>query len=136
MTVLSHRLFEWVTTAMMLSMAIEIAIWPGTIGASAFRYILQMIGPTNMGLFFAVFGLLRIAALIANGHWPVYGPWMRTIGAGAAALLWFQMDIALVMLAPHNNGTPSPGIPVYLALTIGEILSAYRAMTNVGNRPR
>lgn len=132
-----QRLFEWAMTCAMLFLALECAIWPGTIGASAFRYMLHVIGPTNISLFFFAAGTLRIAALVANGSWPVYGPLMRAAGAGMAALIWFQMDIALFLLAPHNNGIPSPGIPVYFAITIGEIVSAYRAMTDAASdRPR
>lgn len=130
-----HRLFEWVMTAAMLGLAIEIAIWPGTIGASAFRYMLQVVGTQNLGTFFAVAGLLRIAALTANGRWPVYGPRIRAVAAGCGALIWFQMLIALFILAP-KSGIPSPGIPVYLALTFGELISAYRAATDVRSKPR
>lgn len=129
-----HRLFEWTMTAAMLGLAFEIIIWPGTIGASAFRYMLQLVGPTNLGLFFAIAGLLRIAALVANGQWPVYGPRCRAVGAAMGALIWFEMLAALFILAPEN-GVPSPGIPVYLALTTGELISAYRAATDVGRKP-
>lgn len=130
-----HRLFEWTMTVAMLGLALEIAIWPGTIGASAFRYMLQVVGTSNLSMFFMMVGLLRIAALIANGQWPVYGPRCRAVGAGFGALIWFQMVIALLILAP-TSGIPSPGIPVYLALTTGELISAYRAATDVGNRHR
>jgi hypothetical protein len=124
------RLFEWIMTAAMLGLAAEIAIWPGTIGASAFRFILSVVSAQNMGIFFFAFGVVRIAALVANGSWPVHGPKMRALGAGFAALMWGQMCIALLLLAPLNNGIPSPGIPVYFALTIGEVISAYRAISN------
>jgi hypothetical protein len=130
-----HRLFEWVMTGIMLGLALEIAIWPNTIGASAFYYMLRVIGSTNLNMFFAVAGLLRVAALIANGTWPVVGPRIRACSAGAASIIWFQMVIALLLVAPVN-GVPSPGIPVYLALTIGELLSAYRAATDVRTKPR
>lgn len=126
-----ERLFEWVMTMAMLGLAIEIAVWPGTIGASAFRYMLQFMAPADIGAMFAVAGLARIGALIANGRLPLHGPLMRAIGAGLAAVIWAQMDLALVMLAPHNNGIPSPGIPIYFSLTIGELISAYRAMADV-----
>ena len=130
MTWFRDRLFEWVMTLAMLGLSLEIAIWPQTIGASSFRLILMLVSAENMGVFFLVFGLMRIAALIANGNWPVHGPRLRAMGAGAAALMWAQMCVALLMLAPHNLGVPSPGIPVYLALTLGELTSAYRAMTD------
>jgi hypothetical protein len=130
MSYCQDRLFEWVMTAAMLGLAVEIVIWPGTIGASSFRLILVVVSAENMGLFFMAFGLIRIAALIANGSWPEHGPRMRAMGAGSAAIMWAQMCIALLMLAPYNQGIPSPGIPVYFALTIGELISAYRAISD------
>lgn len=126
----SNRLFEWVMTFAMLAIACEIAIWPNTIGASAFRFILRIVSPEDMGIFFLVFGIVRVIALIANGNWPEYGPRLRAVGAGSAALMWGQMFVALLLLAPHNSGIPSPGIPVYFALTVGELLSAYRAISD------
>lgn len=124
------RLFEWVMTCAMLGLAFEIALWPQVIGSSSFRLILSIISAENMGLFFGLFGMLRIVALVANGSWPTHGPRMRAFGAGAAALMWGQMCIALLILLPHKNGVPSPGIPIYFALTIGEIVSAYRAISD------
>jgi hypothetical protein len=117
-------------TITMLGLAVEIAIWPAAVGSSSFHFLLVIIGPLNIGMFFMAFGLLRIAALIANGSWPEHGPRMRAMGAGAAALMWGQMFVALLLLAPQNNGIPSPGIPLYFCITIGELLSAYRAISD------
>lgn len=130
MTWYRDRLFEWVMTVIMLGLATEIVIWPETIGNSSFRFILKVVSAEHMAAFFVVFGLMRIAALIANGSWPKHGPRLRAMGAGSAALMWGQMCVALLLLAPHNQGIPSPGIPVYFALTIGELVSAYRAMSD------
>jgi hypothetical protein len=118
----------------MLGLAVEIWIWPSSVGASSFRLILLVISPLNLGMFFTVFGLLRVAALIANGSWPEHGPRLRAMGAGAAALIWGQMFVALLLLTPQNNGIPSPGIPLYFCITVGELLSAYRAISDA--RPR
>jgi hypothetical protein len=130
-----HRLFEWMMTAAMLLLAIEIVIWPGTIGASAFRYIARVVQPENLAVFFLVIGLCRIVALFANGQWPVIGPRIRAFAAVGAAIIWGQMFAALIVLAPQT-GIPSPGIPVYLAITVGELISAYRAATDVGRKHR
>ena len=129
-----NRLFEWVMTYSMLGMAIEIWIWPKAVSASAFRLMLNIISPLNIGMFFTTFGLLRIAALIANGSWPDHGPRLRAMGAGAAAIMWLQMCIALVMLVPDDRSIPSPGIALYFFMTVGEIFTAYRAISDV--RPR
>lgn len=130
-----HRLFEWIMTMAMLLLALEIIIWPGTIGASAFRYIAQVVYPENLAVFFLLIGACRIAALFANGHWPVIGPRVRAFAAFGAAIIWGQMLAALIVLAP-KTGIPSPGIPVYFAITVGELISAYRAATDVGTKHR
>jgi hypothetical protein len=125
-----NRMFEWVMTLAMLGIALEIAIWPSSIASGSFRLLLVVISPAELALFFGTFGLLRIAALIANGSWPEHGPRMRAMGAGAAALMWGQMCIALMLLTPDLGGVPSAGIPVYFSLTVGELISAYRAISD------
>ena len=125
-----NRMFEWVMTLAMLGIALEIAIWPSSIASGSFRLLLVVISPAELALFFGTFGLLRIAALIANGSWPEHGPRMRAMGAGAAALMWGQMCIALMLLTPNLGGVPSAGIPVYFSLTVGELISAYRAISD------
>lgn len=130
-----HRLFEWMMTAAMLMLALEIMLWPGVVEASAFRYIARIVYPDNLALFFLVIGICRIVALFANGNWPVVGPRIRAFAAVGAAIIWGQMLAALIVLAP-KTGIPSPGIPVYFAITIGELISAYRAATDVGSRHR
>src|ERR1017187_1841283 len=129
-----NRLFEWAMTIAMLGLALEIAVWPSSIATGSFRLLLIVINPTGLALFFGAFGLLRIAALIANGSWPEHGPRMRAMGAGAAALMWGQMCIALVMLTSQRDGVPSPGIALYFFLAIGELVSAYKAISDA--RPR
>ncbi len=128
-----NRLFEWVMTVAMLLLAIHVFIWPQAIGASAFRYILWIIGPTFIALFFLIAGVGRVAALLANGSWPYWGPKIRAAGACLAALLWGQMCLALVVLIPEVGTPPSPGIPVYFALTLGEFFACYRVLANVRN---
>ena len=41
------------------------------------------------------------------------------------------MCAALVLLIPNVGSTPSPGIPVYLVMTIFELFSMYRALVLV-----
>src|SRR5665647_2673170 len=111
-----NRMFEWVMTLAMLGISLEIAIWPSSIASGSFRILLVVISPTGLSLFFGAFGLLRIAALIANGSWPEHGPRIRAMGAGAAAFMWIQMCVVLILLTPQFNGVPSAGIPVYFGL--------------------
>lgn len=125
---LTDRLFEWVMTSSMLGVAINLALWPESISVGAFRLILQVISASNMGLFFLAFGIVRIIALVANGSWPKHGPRLRALGACAAAFMWAQMSAALLLLALHPGALPSIGIPIYFCLSVGELISAYRAI--------
>jgi len=126
-----NRLFELATTTMMLALALHIALWPQSIGASAFHFILQVLDPAWLGVGFFVAGALRLVALIANGNWPFYGPILRAAGALAGAMIWAQMCVALVLLIPNAGSIPSPGIPVYLVLAVFELFSMYRALVLV-----
>lgn len=128
-----NRLSELATTLMMLALAVHIAIWPSSIGASAFRGILEVLPETLLGLGFALAGWMRLAALIANGAWPQVGPWLRAAGAVSGAFIWLQMCVALYQLVPTVGTPPSPGIPVYFVLTLLELASAYRALVMVDN---
>jgi hypothetical protein len=130
---IENRLFEWGMVFAMLLLALEIFLWPATMSESAFRYLAATISPENLGAFFLVIGLARGAALIINGRSNIYGPRVRAIGALAGAIIWSQMVSALLMLLTETS-VPSPGIPIYLSLTICEMISSYRAATDVRNR--
>lgn len=131
----ANRLFEWVSTGMMLGIAFILFIAPGTISNSAFHYLLDAgIAQYWVGFAFFLFGFTRIVALIANGLIPYYGPLARATCALAGAFLWAQLMFALVDWS-HQLASISPGIPIYMFLAIGEIASCYRA-ANDGKRRR
>jgi hypothetical protein len=126
-----NRLFELATTFMMLGLALHIALWPEAIGASAFRHILRVLDEAWLGWGFAIAGTARLSALVANGHWRLYGPLLRAGGALSGALIWLQMSIALYQLGPSLGHPPSPGIPVYFVLSVVELISMYRALVQL-----
>jgi hypothetical protein len=126
-----HRLFEWMTTLMMLGIAVVLAVTPASIALGSFRY-LELAGftPVMLGTAFMAGGALRIVALYLNGRSRVYGPRLRAAGALLGAFVWAEMAIALVHLTPVV-GTISIGVPVYCFLALGEMMSCYRAATDV-----
>jgi hypothetical protein len=127
---LENRLFEWGMAFAMLALALQIFVWPRTLAASAFRYLSYAISEEHIGLFFLTVALARGAALVINGRSSVYGPRVRALGALAGAIIWAQMDLALFALL-QEAVVPSPGIPIYLSLTVCEMISCYRAATDV-----
>jgi len=130
---LEGRLFEWVMAAAMVLLAIETFAWPRTLEASAFYWLTAAMPAAFIAWFLLIFGMLRCAALIANGRSKIYGPRARAIGALAGAAMWAQFDLAL--LASFTvKGPPSPGIPFWFTFTLAELYSAYRAASDVRSR--
>ena len=118
-----NRISEVAAALIMIGIAVLIAVAPAAADAHSFDLIGVAIVDEWLAPAFLSVGLVRIAALIANGNWPLYGPWMRASGALVGALIWSQMCLSLVLLA-----LPSPGIPIYAVLTASELISIYRAL--------
>jgi hypothetical protein len=128
---LTCRLFEWVTTIIMLGMAATIIAYPDTLARGAFRYMLVAgFTPLGLGLFFSVVGCVRLTALIINGRSPTWGPRLRAVGAVGGVFIWSWMAVALAYLA-NDTGVPSIGIFNWVGLTLGEIVSCARASSDV-----
>jgi len=122
-----NRIFEWCTAFAMLGISLCVLVTPTTIELGSFRFMTVVgFGDMIVSLIFMAFGLARLGALYANGHWQPYGSWLRAFGALAGGFMWFQMMLALAWMTSFT-GTLSIGIPVYAALTVGEIVSCYRA---------
>ncbi|MCC8968184.1 hypothetical protein H8A95_39245 [Bradyrhizobium sp. Pear76] len=127
-----NRLFELATSWMMIALSVHILAWPDSIRASVFRFILQVTGPTWMVIFFGAGGVLRLAALVANGSWPYYGPKLRACGAFIGASVWAQMCTSLFLYQADTGNPPSPGIWVYLVLSMVELIAMCRALVDHG----
>lgn len=132
---LTCRLFEWVTTLIMLGMAVTIIASPETVERGAFRWMLVVgITPLVLGLLFVVIGGVRISALIVNGRSSLWGPRLRCYGAIGGGIIWAWLAIALVMLT-NDTGTLSIGIVNYAGLALGEVVSCARAGSDVRTCP-
>ena len=119
----NNRISEAGAAWMMIGIAVLIATNPAAADAHSFDLIGVAVVDDWLAPAFLSVGVVRMAALIANGNWPVYGPWMRAGGALLGALIWSQMCLSLVVLA-----LPSPGIPIYAVLTGTELFSIYRSL--------
>ena len=125
----NNRISEASAAWMMIGIAVLIATNPAAADAHSFDLIGVAVVDDWLAPAFLTVGMVRMAALIANGSWPVYGPWMRASGALVGALIWSQMCLSLVILA-----LPSPGIPIYAVLTATELFSIYRALAGQHGR--
>jgi hypothetical protein len=121
------RLFEWMTSLMMIGIALTIMFDSRTIQQGGF-YLIQNVGltPDVLGILFTVGGAVRMLALRANGVWPIWGPRLRASCALGGALIWCQMGIALVKWSA-SEGYLSIGCAVYFVLALGELISCWRA---------
>lgn len=130
----SDRLFEWMTSSMMICSAFLLAIWPHSIGTGSYKLMLQVgVSAQFLSLTFGTFGILRMVALVVNGLWPTWGPRLRAIGAAGGAFVWAQMFMALTWYSLVTTYPPSPsmGLSVYFFLMIGELRSCWIAATSV-----
>lgn len=125
-----ERLFEWLATGMMLGAGVLLLLWPESIVHGSYRYLVAL-GFTGwtLGSLFLIFGMPRLAALLANGLWPQAGPMCRVFGALGGAGMWAQMFIALATYTWKSG--PSMALAVYFFLMIGEIVSCWRAASDV-----
>lgn len=126
----SRRLFEWCTAMMMALMGVTIIVSPNSVASGGF-HLMQNVGftPGVLIVFFLVASALRCVGLYLNGNWPVYGPWCRAAGALGGVVIWLQMCASLVMWS-DQAGYISMGVPVYLVLAFGELVSCYRAASD------
>lgn len=111
-----------------------IILSPSLVAESSFKYILLTLSAELFAYLLTMVGMMRIIALIVNGRSWVYGPKARAMGALLSGMIWAQMDIALILLIIHD-GKLSLGIPTWFFLTLTELVTAYRAATDVRSRP-
>lgn len=129
------RLFEWAMAIAMILLALECFIWPQTIGASAFHWMVILFPAPSVGVIMFLAGSARVAALIVNGRSPVHGPRIRAVGALVGALMWGQFWLALIMpFYMNEKAIPSPGIPFWFTFVLCELFTVYRAAKDVRSR--
>lgn len=132
---IENRLFEWTMSIAMCLLAMEIFLWPATLGASAFHWLVLFLPTELVGVFLLLVGAARLGALFVNGRSMLLGPRVRAIGSLAGAVMWGQFCLALIMpFATSERAIPSPGIPFWFLFTLSEIYSAYRAAGDVRDR--
>lgn len=123
MRVIAHytndRLFEWAMALALITVGLQVAVWPVLLGEWSRAWPVMVL-----------VGMGRSLALIANGRSYVYGPRIRAFGALIGALVWSQILVALLVVAPRHDA-PSLEVPVLFIMTLCELYSSYRAATDV-----
>jgi hypothetical protein len=110
----------------MIGIGVQIIAAPEVSDYRALDLLSGIVSADSIATLFIVVGAVRMTALIANGHWPEYGPWLRAIGALVGALVWSQMFLSLIVVSPDD--LTSLNAPVYFVFTGIELVSIYRAL--------
>lgn len=129
------RAMEWMTSAILLSYALTLAMPGDTFGpTTAWAGFARMgLSEVNVAVPVAILSVLRMAALVINGMWR-RSPVLRMIGASLGAFCFGVITSAAAY--PYFSGLSSvvsTGFGVYLLLTIADIIATYRAGADVGN---
>lgn len=132
----SNRLFEWIMAGGLLMVAFTLALPGDSLDRGVLRLLIQSgFSEPAMTVLFAIIGTMRAVALFANGKLPFYGPLMRYFGSFVGALVWAMMMSPLAYDS-LLSGNPSIFVPLLGMLTLGELISVYRAVRDGGFRRR
>jgi hypothetical protein len=130
----SNRLFEWIMAGGMLLIAFTLALPGDTLDRGALRLLARSgVGEEAMAVTFTAIGTMRAVALFANGKLPRYGPLMRYAGSFVGAFVWAMM-MAPLAYDSLLSGKVSFIVPLLGMLTLGELISVYRAVRDGGFR--
>lgn len=124
---------EWYMSGLLFCWGTYVALHPELFTSPATREILA--GLTEMagnfppaaiwGLSAVMTGLIRAAALFINGAYT-RTPLIRLIMSFASAFIWTQVFIGLL-----KSNIPNMGLTVYAGAVVVDIVSAYRAATDM-----
>lgn len=130
----ANRLFEWIVSGMMLMIGLTLAL-PGDVASDPLNILVRSgaVSEDGLAVFFCMIALVRIVALWANGRIPVHGPRARAICSALAAIVWSQMTLASIWSGTVAGHT-TLAFAIYGSLTVGELLSCYRATYDAGRR--
>jgi hypothetical protein len=122
----NNRISEVANALILVGLGVQIIAAPVPTDYRALDMLLRYVSGEFISALFIAVGTIRMAALVANGRWPKYGPWLRSIGALIGALIWSQMFLGLIAVKPDD--LTSLGAPVYFVFTLVELISIYRAL--------
>lgn len=124
---------EWFMSAELFLWGVYVALHPQLFTNPATRTLLS--GLTGMaggfppsavwGLSAVSMGMCRAAALFINGAYT-RTPLIRLLMSFGSAFIWTQVVIGLM-----KSGVPNTGLTVYAGLVVMDIVSAYRAATDM-----
>lgn len=127
---LDGRLYEWSMGVAMLTFGGAMLAFPRMANGSILQILSYFLPSFALAFLFLNLGLLRIAALIANGNSMWIGPRIRSFVAAITAVLWTTFTLSMVRVS-FEQGFPSPMVFYWGVFTLAEIYVAYRAALDV-----
>lgn len=129
-----NRMQEWVAGAGVYLTGLMLLVWPTAFAQSQFSPILDILPVSVIMPLCLVSGLARLLALYHNGAWPYWGPIIRAGAALIGAALLVSMGVALLVQVITTGRPMSPGVCWYTPLAIAELITCYRAASDVRYR--
>lgn len=117
---------------MMVLIGFTIAL-PGAVASDPLNLLtsFNIMGEDALAFFFGFVGMARLAALWASAQFLTYGPRVRAIGSVLGSAIWLEMTLASIWSGVLANRT-TLAAAIYGSLTVGEIISCYRATYDAG----
>lgn len=122
-----NRLFELAMSVIFLGSGLMLIFSPGSVKAGGLLYLSSAFNVWTLVVIFLIVGISRIVALWLNGHWMPHGAYVRAAGAAVGAIMWFQVDAALVTFGSREGVLPFSTV-TYGVLALVEAISMYRAL--------
>lgn len=127
---LDGRLYEWVMGGAMVSFGFAMLLSPKMLHGSILSILAAMFASYVVGTIFLALGLLRMAALVANGRSMEIGPRIRSVVATICSALWTTFTLSMIRVS-IDQGFPSPMVFFWGAFVLAEVYISYRAVLDV-----
>lgn len=122
-----NRLFELAMAVIFFGSSLMLAFSPGSVRAGGLMYLASAFSVWTLVVIFFMVGASRIIALILNGWWMPYGAYVRAAGAACGAIMWLQVEGALITFGSREGVLPFSTV-TYGVLALFEAISMYRAL--------
>jgi len=116
--------------AAMIFFGIAMLVFPRMAHGSILSILSAVFNSYAMGIIFFALGLLRLAALIANGRSMQIGPRIRSFVAMFTSALWTTFALSMARVS-FDQGFPSPMVFFWSMFTLAEVYISYRAVLDV-----
>ena len=123
------RLYEWVSTCILASIGLALAIPGDTMTGPLFAPLLEVGSESFWTVGLIVIAAIRACALVINGFSPKGSPAVRAVAATLTAVIFATLVASFVAAGQVGLWAAS----VYLVLACTEILIVYRATLELKN---